>query len=609
MSGLARSFKRSMDKEHDAQPIAREFPRENPGDAYTLDPARATTIHLPPSFKLRQQETSKWPDGFWDRFYAAASHYNRRRYQKAKEAYMAAYSLLSDYSALHTALLRTYRKLYKAAVDKKRWGEAHRELCELFATLPADVSDTDRRQLNKVVEVLKKTNPDFSAQPLPLSKQSETKREELAARVEPAAGIGIAVQRDDTWERLKGERALRWQERQVTSNGFVAVHRVYDEQASGYNSCRIRTYSSEGEIASQEDWSQSFYRLKICPAGEYLLGFSDGLKMSLWTLSRERLAERNIIREAENNKYHVKCIDLSKNARHCLFTSITRAYLLDQRLRTVRVWVMPPPKSYEVRRGSQDTGNGQIERALATLELTGHPTQEEIKAQFRRLVLRYHPDRNPGDAAAQERTKEIIAAYKMVSEGDILAVLEGLGDKEYYYKILHETESEITGTGLAIKLTISISGSGDWIYASHLAPHAERIYLGCYSGTVYCVDFGGNVLKVYSTDAPIDGILERRGYVYLWTHTSLYVLQGEKVGNHIDLREGGLECFTEWGFIIKKGPSLILCSDGGAWLGTVYFPKEPREVIPTLTGLVAYTTKERFRVLLSGPFTARPDDS
>jgi len=592
-----------MGKEQGAQPVPWEFPRENAQGACILDPAGATTIHLAPSFKLRQQETSKWPDGFWDRFNAATSHYNRGHYQKAKEAYMAARSLLSDYTALHAALLRTYRKLYKAAVDKKRWGEAYRELCELLRTRPANVSDTDRRQFNGVVEVLKKTDPDFSARPLLLQKQSETRREKLTARAESAVGIGIAVQQDDTWEHPKGERALRWQERQVTPNGFVAVHRVYDEQASGYNACRIRTYSPEGEIVSQEDWPQSFYRLKICPTGEHLIGYSDDLKMSLWTLSGERLAERNIRHEAEDNKYHVRRVDLSEDARHCLFTSMTRAYLLDQRLRTVRVWIMPAPEGYKVERDGQDASNEQIKRSLATLELNGHPTQEEIRTQFRRLVLRYHPDRNPGDAAALERMKEIIVAYKMVSEGDVLAVLEGLGNREYY-KILHETESEITGTGLSMKLTISMSGPGDWIYASHIAPDAKRIYFGCYSGTVYCVDPGGNVLKVYSADAPIDGILEAGGYVYLWTHTSLYVLEDEKVANHIDLRDGGLECFTEWGFIVKKGASLILCSEDGAWLGTVHFPKEPREVIPTATGLVAYTTKERFRVLLSGASTA-----
>jgi hypothetical protein len=197
--------------------------------------------------------------------------------------------------------------------------------------------------------------------------------------------------------------------------------------------------------------------------------------------------------------------------------------------------------------------------------------------------------------------KEIIAAYKMVSEEDVLAALEGLGDTEYYYKIFHQTEVEIPGTGLSMKFTMSMSGPGDWIYASHMAPHGERMYLGCYSGMLYCIDLGGNVLKIYSTDAPINGILERRGYIYIWTYTSLYVLQDDKVANHIDLREGGLECFTEWGIIVSKRPSLILRSEDGAWLGTVHFPKEPREVIPTATGLVAYTAKERFQVLLSGP--------
>jgi hypothetical protein len=522
---------------------------------------------------------------------------------------VAARSLLSGYAALDVALLRTYRKLYKAAIGKQRWDEAHRELCELFKTLPAAVSDTDRKQFNKVVEVLKNTYADFSGQPLPLQSQAKITRQKPAAQVESAPGIGIAVERDDAWKRPKGERPLRWRERWVTPKRFIAVHRMYDEQASGDGSCRIRTYSAEGEIASERDWAQTFSRLKIGPTGEYLIGYSDDLQLSLWTANGDRLAERSIRREAEDNKYHVRCVDLSEDARHCLFTSTTRAYLLDQQLRTLRVWIMPPPEGYRVERGGQDAGNERIERALATLELVGHPTQAEIKTQFRRLALRYHPDRNAGDAAAQERMKEIIAAYKTVSDDDVLKTLEGLGDREYYYKILHETAMEITGTGLSMKLTIAMSGPGDWIYASHMAPHGERIYLGCYSGMVYCVDPGRHVLKVYSTDAPIDGILERRRYVYVWTHTSLYVLEGDKVANHLDLREGGLEGFTAWGLIVRKETSLMLYSEDGAWLGTVNFPQEPREVIPTTTGLVAYTTKARWRVLLSRPTTLSPAGS
>src|SRR5918997_438498 len=43
---------------------------------------------------------------------------------------------------------------------------------------------------------------------------------------------------------------------------------------------------------------------------------------------------------------------------------------------------------------------------------------DDIKKAHRKLVRQYHPDRNPGDAKAEERFKEIQAAYDVLGDPD-----------------------------------------------------------------------------------------------------------------------------------------------------------------------------------------------
>ncbi len=55
------------------------------------------------------------------------------------------------------------------------------------------------------------------------------------------------------------------------------------------------------------------------------------------------------------------------------------------------------------------------------LELPRHASLAQARAQYRRLALRHHPDRNPGDRSATERFRRILAAYRRIASGEVRA--------------------------------------------------------------------------------------------------------------------------------------------------------------------------------------------
>ncbi len=52
----------------------------------------------------------------------------------------------------------------------------------------------------------------------------------------------------------------------------------------------------------------------------------------------------------------------------------------------------------------------------AILETAREANADDLKKAYRRLAMKYHPDRNPGDKAAEAHFKEVSEAYEILKD-------------------------------------------------------------------------------------------------------------------------------------------------------------------------------------------------
>lgn len=58
-------------------------------------------------------------------------------------------------------------------------------------------------------------------------------------------------------------------------------------------------------------------------------------------------------------------------------------------------------------------------------------TADEIKKAYRKVAMQYHPDRNPGDKAAEDKFKEAAEAYEVLSDADKRAKYDRFGHQAF----------------------------------------------------------------------------------------------------------------------------------------------------------------------------------
>ena len=73
-----------------------------------------------------------------------------------------------------------------------------------------------------------------------------------------------------------------------------------------------------------------------------------------------------------------------------------------------------------------------------TLGIGKDASADEIKKAYRKMALKYHPDKNPDDKHAEERFKEITEAYAVLSDPEKKVAYDSYGDANFHQRFSQE---------------------------------------------------------------------------------------------------------------------------------------------------------------------------
>lgn len=179
--------------------------------------------------------------------------------------------------------------------------------------------------------------------------------------------------------------------------------------------------------------------------------------------------------------------------------------------------------------------------------------EKEIKKAYRKLAMKYHPDKNPGDKEAEEKFKEINEAYEVLSDADKRKIYDQYG------------ADAVNGQG-------GFGGAGGFGGFSGGAGGFEDIFdmFGdVFGGSGGFSGFGGG----YTRRGPVRGADIRQNVTIDFMEAAF----GKKISVKINRNE---ECDECHGSGCKPGTSKKICSTCGG-SGTI------RDIKQTMFGNIA----------------------
>lgn len=553
-----------------------------------IETSKAHIINLPVLPYGRTFDTEDMSQD-WDQYNTitqnALIYYNTKRFSQAKEEWLKILRWQHKDQKYQTNLLRTYRRLIEDIVKKKEFTKAYELSVELLTNCEY-YTNTDIRTHNSIVFQLNKTNPDkkyeIKTQTVPeityhIDGPSIQLLNEISTRnpnyADSKEGTSILKLKSLSDFLPKALPHIDYEEDRITVKGNFTLPKIPNDTFRFRESQNLSSF-----ISSSKELIIHLYNWNL----ELLMNFD-----------ASRYAERH---------NELRRVELASNLSFFLFTVIDTGYLLDSKLNPIKAWQVPYKKGFE-KRVIEDsvTKNSQEEDNLRLLGMaTSRPSQEEIKTAFRKSILQWHPDKNPGIPEAEERTRQIIQAYEHLTGEDAQEAFDEIGKQSYYWVDLSKT-TQVEVEGFTFELNFSIGSGIDWIYGSGMSEDASRIYLGCYSGKIYQINHNGVAEKIYIAPEgqinnylapnPISFVTEYLGRKYFLTKWYLYILKDDKVQAYLKNEECSFKWF-DMGFIQQRKYQIKLFNPDGISQGSITF-KSPLVIVAFNKGILFVQTTTR----------------
>lgn len=521
---------------------------KNGGERKVLDLTKAIYVDLPeldrPDFEERK------PQEYWNYFNNGMELYKKKRYYEAKKEFLKVLSYPNPHNTFRTYLLRTYRKIVTLEIKDEKFNEAYLTFKEFFNNCTDDITNTDIRKYNKLMGTLLKINPEFNYEKKEIIEVPEFEIEGSKKDIEL---INQNKFNKDTDPRIKN-----WNYLAFINSKTLYLGQLYNNELSRYNQTFFKVKNTEGKIEKEFDSDHLFYRFNYSETSDKFVWSSDDLVFYLYSIEIGFIKSLSLTPYSEH-KYHLRCVNISPEGNFLLFTNINKAYLMNSEFEIINSWSTPHKDGLEKRVVGSSIDRTKIDQNLSVLGLSGNPDKDEIKNAFKKLVIKYHPDQNPSDIGANNKIREIINAYEYLTNENAENVFRE-SERVEYYSYIQRTKVNIPNTNLSFDIEIGITAPPeDWIYAAYLGSEAKKIYLGCYSGKVYCLSREGNVKTVYNCHDVIKSIKEKQNYLLIETDYYLHVLKDNKYINHLETGRGSI-LWMDNVFLIKNTNELRIYS-------------------------------------------------